>query len=154
MTHHQNSFFIFLSIISIVLIGIVVYFYFAKTYSPSWDENVSWDEASIKITTNEGGCPTSLPCYETYELDSELDSAGNVLHNNDLQGQLTDTQTVNIIKTFFDLYKRNACTPFYANGVTQNYELIIDKKVYEYGNNQGCKEAQEMLNTIKGAVSV
>jgi len=154
MTYHQKSFYIFFSVITIILLGVVGYFYFKNIYPIRGNLDLSWDQASFKIKTNLGGCPASFPCYETYELNSELALDGNVFHNGYLQGSLSEKETKKLIKTIFNLYQNRVCTPFYTNNVTENYELTIDRNVYKFGNNQGCKEIQDVFNVIKGAAGV
>jgi len=154
MRYNQHSFFIFFSIITVLLLGIVGHLYLTNIASEKDKPNISWDEASLKITSNWGACVPTFPCYEIYELDSNAGSPGSVIYNNVLQGHLPIAQTMDFIKESFGLYKNNKCTPVYITKITQDYELIIDKKVYEIGNDQGCKEMQDIFNTLKGTVGV
>jgi hypothetical protein len=160
MAHHQKSLFLFFTIFTVILLSLVGYLYYKNIYPTIGLANISWESASLQIKTNAGACLPAFPCYETYELDSDTtpgsDSDGNVLHNDAMQGRLSDSETIELIKTAFTIYQKNVCTPVYSSNEnkSQSYELTIDQKVYEFGNNQGCEEMQSVINIIKEAVSV
>ena len=156
MAYHHKSYFVVTSVIVIILLSLLGYLYYTKIYTTHGNPDLFWESASIKISTNLGGCPAAFPCYEVYELDSDLGSAGNVLHNGAPQGQISEVDTTRLIKTVFDLYKNNVCTPFYTAPMAEKYNLIIDNKILwkDFGSDQGCKEMQDIINTIKGAGSV
>ena len=119
-------------------------------------ENVNFSsvDASIKITTNSGGCSASFPCYETYKLVYMFGTNGTVFHNGDLQGNLPKAQTIELMKKTLGLYQNNICTPLFTSDATQNYELTIDQKLYKFGNDKGCMEMQDILNSIKTTIGV
>ena len=154
MRYHQKSPTIFFSIIIIVLIGVVFYLYSNNIFYPGWNADLSFENASIKITTNWGECPTAFPCYETYQLNFELGSDVTISHNGSMQGKLGTDQSKKLIKETYGLYTNNICTPQYLSGTTQNYELNIDQKIYTFGNDKGCKEMQNIIDIIKGAGGV
>ncbi len=141
---HQKSPFIFFSIVLLVSLSALGYLYF-RNYTTN--PNIFWVDASLKITTNTGGCPPTFPCYETYFLNYD----GTILHNDDPAGKLSESKTKNMINKAFDLYRENSCTALYAGDETQNYELNIDGNVYEFGNEKGCKEMQDIIRAMQEA---
>ncbi|MEO7597275.1 MAG: hypothetical protein ABIS26_02670 [Candidatus Paceibacterota bacterium] len=110
--------------------------------------NISWETASLKIIINQGFCPPSFPCYETYKLSSEIGSQGAIFHNDELKGKISEAQAKKLIKISWNTYKSNICTPLYLDKISENYELTIDGKFYAFGEDQGCKEMQDVVNTI------
>ena len=148
MMYHQKSPVIFFSII-LLSIAAVFYLYSSNRQPTKVNPNIFWEEASIQIKTNWGECPSSFPCYETYRLNSALATKGNIFHNNELEGNLSEGETRKLIKVAYNLYQSNKCTPFYTTNVSENYELRIEGRIYEFGNDQGCKEMQEVVDTLR-----
>lgn len=145
--HHQKSPFIFFSIILIVSFTVVAYIYF-DNYATSLD--VTWEEASLKVSTNWGACPPTFPCYETYLLNSD----GIILHNEEVEGRLSQGKMKEVVKKAFNFYKNNLCTPIYDSNVSENYELKIDEKIYQFGGDGGCKEMQIIIDTLKKSIII
>lgn len=139
--------FVFFLVIILVLLSALGYLYF-HDYTPS--VNIVWSEASLKITTDWGACPKAFPCYETYFLNSER----QILHNDEVEGKLSERRFSNIIKQTFTLYQNEKCTPFYDSKVKQIYELNIDGKIYKFENDYGCKEMQNVLSTFHESINI
>jgi hypothetical protein len=143
---HQKSPFIFFSIFLLVLLCGLGYIY-VRNYTTN--PNIFWIDASLKISTNTGGCPPTFPCFETYLLNDD----GTILHNDDSAGKLSESKTKKTINKAFDLYRENACTSFYEGDETENYELHIDGNTYEFGE-KGCTEMQDTITTLREAGTI
>jgi hypothetical protein len=143
--HHKIPF-IFFSIFTLAVLGGLGYFYFNK-YTPN--TNIFWVDASLKIKINSGGCPATFPCYENFSLDQD----GNLYHNDSPAGRLSESKTKTIIKEAYNTYKDDICTPDENAGVTEEYELKIDSKTYNFGGKQGCKEMQGVIKTLQELIN-
>ena len=145
---HQKSPFIFFSIILLVLLGAITYFYFYK-YTPT--TTIFWEEASIKVTTDWGACPPTFPCYETFLVRS---FDGNVFHNEANDGHMSSGEVKSFVNKTYSLYQNNICTPVHETSVSQKYELNIDGKIYTFGGKQGCKEMQELMDAFTESINI
>lgn len=106
-------------------------------------------DASVKVTTDAGGCSPRFPCYETFLLDQDA----NVYYNDTLRGRLSESKAKSTIKKAYNAYKNNVCTPAFGAEVTQTYELKIDANLYEFGGEQGCKEMQDVMNILTESIN-
>ena len=144
---HHKSPFVFFSIVLLVMLAGVIYFYFQK-YTPT--HTILWEEASLEITTNWGTCPPTFPCYETFLLTPD----GNVFYNDELKSNLSTSKIKSIVSKTYNWYREDKCTPFYEATITQNYELKIDGNFYTLGGKGGCKQMQEVINILNESINI
>ena len=142
-------------LISFLIVLVVLIFGFVYAHSTNYnfstgENSTDIKEASLKILSSWGPCPVADGCHETYTLNLN----GEAFYNDTVKGNLPKDESQKFIKTALRIYQNNTCTPVYGTDVFENYELTVDGKLYTFGDSGGCKEMQNIFDSIKGSVSV
>ncbi|HEV7424131.1 MAG TPA: hypothetical protein VGO21_02990, partial [Candidatus Paceibacterota bacterium] len=103
MKNYQKGLLISFLIVLVVLIFGFVYAHSTNYNFSSRENSADIKEASLKILSSWGPCPTADGCHETYTLNLN----GEASYNDMVRGNLPKDQSQKFIKTALRVYQSN-----------------------------------------------